>query len=93
MEKFNVTRPTVHRHLTHLIENNRIEKSGKTNQSKHFLKSSFNKELRYEITQDLSESQIWQDEFSAQAGKLKPQTRIRNCKNAIAEKLRFNQSR
>lgn len=72
IEKFGVTRPTVHRHLINLIENNKIEKSGKTNRTQYFLKSSFNKEIFYEISEDLSESQIWHDEFEQQAKKLKP---------------------
>lgn len=72
IEKFGVTRPTVHRHLNNLIENNKIEKSGKTNRTQYFLKSSFNKRLSYGITANLSESQIWHDEFEQQAKKLKP---------------------
>lgn len=71
MSKFNVTRQTVHRHLTSLIKDNEIEKSGTTNTSQYFLKSSFNKKLTYKITPDLSESEIWLEEFDKQAKKLK----------------------
>lgn len=75
MNKFKVTRPTVHRHLTYLIKNNQIEKSGTTNTSQYFLKSSFNKRINYEIKPELSESQIWQEEFNSQAAKLKENVR------------------
>lgn len=75
MNKFKVTRTTVHRHLTYLIKNNQIEKSGTTNTSQYFLKSSFNKRITYEITPELSESRIWQEEFNSQAAKLKENVR------------------
>lgn len=71
MGKFNVTRQTVHRHLTALIKDNKIEKSGTTNTSQYFLKTSFSKKLTYKITPSLSESEIWLDEFNEQAKKLK----------------------
>ncbi len=72
MKEFNVTRTTVHRHLTYLITSNKIEKSGTTNTSQYYLKSSFNKRVTYPITPELSESEIWLEEFNSQALKLKP---------------------
>jgi anti-sigma regulatory factor (Ser/Thr protein kinase) len=72
MKKFNVTRTTVHRHLNYLIKNDKIEKSGKTNTTRYFLKSSFNKQLSYKINLQLSEADIWLEEFNTQALKLKP---------------------
>ena len=72
MAEFGVTRTTVHRHLNTLIKADKIEKIGVTNTSQYFLKESFNKVISFKITEDLSESDIWQKEFSSIATKLKP---------------------
>lgn len=71
MDEFSVTRTTVHRHLNALINDHKVEKTGKTNTSQYFLKSSFNKTLNYKITTNLSESEIWADEFNLQARRFK----------------------
>lgn len=60
-ETFNVTRTTVHRHLSKLIRSREIIKSGTTNGVTYYLKSAVNKNLSFEIKPDLDENQIWMD--------------------------------
>jgi len=67
---FGVTRTTVHRHLSKLIEQGEVLKSGRKNKVVYSLKSSFNKELTFPITPDLDESKIWSDHFSFLRGKI-----------------------
>ena len=61
--KFNVTRTTIHRHLTALIKEDKIFKSGTTNNVSYTLQSPLNKRLTFSLKDKLSESEIWSKNF------------------------------
>ncbi|MCH2533157.1 MAG: DUF4325 domain-containing protein [Bdellovibrionales bacterium] len=60
MDHFSVTRTTVHRHLNTLIKKEQIVKTGRTQATQYFLKSSFNKKLNFSLKKPLNESQVWE---------------------------------
>lgn len=60
---FRVTRTTIHRHLASLQKDEKVFKSGTTNNTTYSLRSSFNKKLSYPLSQDLSESDVWDEHF------------------------------
>ena len=62
-KKFNITRTTVHRHLTYLIKNGFILKSGTTRDVKYAAKSSMKRDLSYAIKPTLSEFEVLQSDF------------------------------
>lgn len=59
MQQFNVTRTTVHRHLTHLLKQNKIIKTGTTRQIQYFLTESQQQAFSFNIDTSLSENNIW----------------------------------
>lgn len=63
-QHFNVSRTTVHRHLTALLEQNKIIKSGITRQVKYFLASTRAYEKIYKISPSLSEFSVLEQDFS-----------------------------
>lgn len=60
---FNVTRTTIHRHLTRLIQEHRIIKSGTTRNIKYYKATSLNRELSYKITPNLQEFNVLSKDF------------------------------
>lgn len=65
-DKFAVTRMTVHRHITSLINSGEVIKSGVTRDSSYYLSSDFNRKLEFAVTPELSEFSIlnaYYDEF------------------------------
>ncbi len=58
---FSVSRTTVHRHLSRLIRDKKIIKTGATRRTTYFLKSSRDKELVFEIKPGLGEHEVWED--------------------------------
>ena len=63
VQKFNVTRTTVHRHLRYLLEQGQIIKSGTTRNIKYALKTSLDRHLSYTIQKNLSEFDVLQHDF------------------------------
>ncbi|MCX7114598.1 MAG: DUF4325 domain-containing protein [Gammaproteobacteria bacterium] len=63
VQKFNVTRTTVHRHLNHLLKQGKIIKSGTTRNIKYALKTSLDRRLSYVIQGNLSEFDVLQHDF------------------------------
>lgn len=63
-QHFNVTRTTIHRHLTALLLQNKILKSGTTKQVKYFLPSTLTYEKNYKISPSISEFSILDQDFS-----------------------------
>jgi hypothetical protein len=61
---FNVTRTTIHRHLTALLLQNKLFKSGNTKQVKYFLPATLTYEKNYKISSSLSEFLILDQDFS-----------------------------
>ncbi len=70
MEKFGVTRTTVHRHIKTLCKSGQLFKEGLTNSSVYFLKSSLIVKRKYKIASGLSESDVWAKDFDTAASKL-----------------------
>lgn len=58
-EKFSVTRTTIHRHLSSLIKEGKIIKTGTTKNSQYFLATSFNRQYVYKIKPGLDEFAIF----------------------------------
>lgn len=58
-EKFGVTRTTVHRHLSNLIRDNKIIKTGTTKQINYYIASSFDKKLIFKRSQGLDEFEVF----------------------------------
>jgi hypothetical protein len=69
---FKITRTTVHRHLNKLLQEERVFKSGATNNTVYSLASSFNKELKFMLNPGLSESDIWDKYFGPLQTKMPP---------------------
>ena len=65
-QKLSVSRMTIHRYLKKLIEGNEIIQTGKQKGMRYFLKNSFDKALKFDITPNLSETNIWKKYFEAQ---------------------------
>lgn len=63
-EHFNVTRTTVHRHLSTLLRENKLIKSGSTRQTKYFLPSMLTYEKNYQISSTLSEFSVYTEDFN-----------------------------
>jgi hypothetical protein len=63
-QHFNVTRTTIHRHLTALLRQNKLLKSGTTKQVKYFLPSTLTYEKNYKISPAISEFLILEQDFS-----------------------------
>jgi hypothetical protein len=63
MRKFHVTRTTIHRHLSKLIEEQLIVKTGTTRDVQYYLASTFNREYSYKITRQLSEFEVFRDDL------------------------------
>lgn len=61
---FDVSRTTVHRHLTRLIKENKIIKTGTTRQVCYTLTSQHEKKLSFKLDEKLSEGEIWESDFS-----------------------------
>jgi len=62
---FSVSPMTINRHLNILIKQNKIIKTGTTNDAKYFLIDAQNKELKFKISSTLDEFDIWNKHFSA----------------------------
>ncbi len=60
---FNVTRTTIHRHLSTLLKQQKIINSGTTRDMKYYLVDTFDREMKYKITPDLSEDKIFIHDF------------------------------
>ena len=58
-KKFGVTRTTIHRHLSNLIKENKIIKTGTTKQINYYLASSFDKKLIFKNSQTLDEFNVF----------------------------------
>ncbi len=63
-QQFSVTRTTVHRHLTHLLNQGDIFKSGITRNIRYRLQSSLDRQIRYKIGDSISEFTIFQTDFA-----------------------------
>jgi len=61
---FGVTRTTVHRHLSKLIAEGAIIKSGTTKQAQYFLSNTLNRKHIFTITHQLSEMDVWVKYFT-----------------------------
>lgn len=59
MATFSVTRTTVHRHITTLIEQKKLIKSGNTRQIAYYLADSPIKSFKFDISAKLSEQVVW----------------------------------
>lgn len=60
---FNVTRTTIHRHLSTLLKQNKIIKSGTTRNISYYLSTSINREFSYKIVPNLSEFDVYSQDF------------------------------
>ena len=60
---FGITRTTVHRHLTKLLQQHRIIKSGTTRNIKYYLTDLQNREIIYQITASLEEFTVLSEDF------------------------------
>ncbi|MCD4813414.1 DUF4325 domain-containing protein [bacterium] len=67
---FHVTRTTVHRHLSSLIELGHIIKTGKTRDVKYALYSNPDRYLVFDITSELEEDAVWKKHLSQTFEKL-----------------------
>ncbi len=63
-QKFNVTRTTVHRHLSRLLRDYKIIQSGRTRAASYHLANSLDKVIHFEIAYGLKEDQVWKDHFA-----------------------------
>jgi hypothetical protein len=63
-QKFGVTRTTIHRHLTTLLEQGQIFKSGTTRNIHYRLQSSLARRLHYPIPADISEFTLFQRDMA-----------------------------
>lgn len=61
---FSVTRTTVHRHLSHLLNQGDILKAGITRNIRYRLKSSLDRQIPYKIGDDISEFTLFQNDFA-----------------------------
>ena len=59
-ERFSVSRTTVHRHLSRLIQDRKIIKSGTTKRAVYSVAGTKNKELALGITPDIEKHKIWE---------------------------------
>lgn len=73
-KKFRVTRTTVHRHLSSLIKENKIIKTGSTKQTNYYLADSFNKKLIFKTVQALDEFSIFTRYFKENFSKFSENT-------------------
>lgn len=62
-KKFAVSRTTVHRHLSKLIKDKKIIKTGTTFRAAYFLFSSRNKTIETKIRPGVHEDEIWKENF------------------------------
>lgn len=75
-KKFGVTRTTIHRHLTKLIKDNNVLKSGSTKSTSYYLSNSLNLELTYKISPEISEFEIFNKDFEKFFSKLADNLKI-----------------
>lgn len=59
--QFKVTRTTIHRHLSKLIKNKKLFKSGTTRNICYYLDSSINRKFSYKIKSGLNEDEIFSE--------------------------------
>ncbi len=83
-KEFDVTPMSVHRHINTLVKSNKIHKFGKTNNVTYVLVSSFNKDLTYKLSPELSESEIWVKEFNPLEKEI-PQNVYDICRYGVTE--------
>lgn len=81
---FSVTRTTVHRHLTKLIADGKLIKTGTTRQISYALSTSLNKELSFEIKAQLGEFDVWTKCFAGAFSKL-PANTFNICEYGFTE--------
>ncbi len=70
---FDITRTTAHRHLTTLINERKIIKSGVTRNIKYYPTSTINREFTYKITKQLNEFNVATEDFEEVFNKLSNQ--------------------
>lgn len=58
---FDVTRMTVHRHLSRLLKDKKIVKTGTTKGASYFLKTSLDKTLIFQIQQQTEARHVWEE--------------------------------
>lgn len=58
---FDVTRMTVHRHLSRLLKDKKIVKTGTTKGASYFLKTSLDKTLIFQIEKGTEAHQVWEE--------------------------------
>jgi hypothetical protein len=63
-QHFSVTRTTVHRHLTHLLNQGDIFKAGVTRNIRYRLKSSLDRQIPYKIVDGISEFTLFHNDFA-----------------------------
>ena len=61
--RFKVTPTTVHRHLSKLLKQGEVIKTGKTRGIAYFLKTSLRRKFTFSIKPGLEEHQVWMDHF------------------------------
>ncbi len=83
---FSCSRTTVHRHLSRLIRDGEIIKSGTTRQVQYFLKTEKNKEVVVSLKEEVAEDKIWTENFLADFKTL-PKNVLEICEYGFLEML------
>ncbi len=81
---FAVTRMTVHRHLTRLLRDQKIVKTGTTKGASYFLKASLDKTLIFQIQPETQSSQVW-DEYMQDSFSRLPPSVLEICRYGFKE--------
>ena len=83
-EAFDVTRMTVHRHLSRLLRDKKIVKTGTTKGASYFLKTSLDKTLIFQIQPETQTGQLWEDYMQDSFSRL-PQSVLEICRYGFRE--------
>jgi anti-sigma regulatory factor (Ser/Thr protein kinase) len=83
-EAFAVTRMTVHRHLSWLLRDKKIVKTGTTKGASYFLKTSLDKTLIFQIQPETQSGQVW-DEYMKDSFSRLPESVLEICRYGFQE--------
>jgi len=83
-EAFAVTRMTVHRHLSRLLRDKKIVKTGTTKGASYFLKTSLDKTLIFQIQPETQSGQVWEDYMQDSFSRL-PDSVLEICRYGFQE--------
>jgi hypothetical protein len=83
-QSFDVTRMTVHRHLSRLLKDKKIVKTGTTKGASYFLKTSLDKTLIFQIAPETKADQVWDEYMKDSFSRLRPSV-LEICRHGFLE--------